>query len=253
MAGPEDARVTLPGGNGALTRKLFEMLQPKFAERMAGDATIVSVEPQKNDVRITYVQGGALRSVAAKFVIMATPKFITARIVSGLPDAQQDAMLSFRYCPYTVINMIFDRPVYNRAYDTWCPGNSFTDFIVADWVVQKQPGYKQKNNILSFYTPLAEVARKKLLKVDDCRQNRCKRSSRFSEVASRILLRESRRGPFLSSRPSHVPAHARDVHANNPRREPAARPHLLRERRFHRPHFGHLRCCRSSTERCRVG
>jgi monoamine oxidase len=170
MARPEDARVTLPGGNGALTRKLFETVQPRFAERLVGDATIVSVEPQKNEVRVTYVQGGTLRSVAAKFVVMATPKFITARIVAGLPDAQQDAMSSFRYCPYPVINMIFDRPVYNRGYDTWCPGNSFTDFIVADWVVQKQPGYKQKNNILSFYTPLAEVARKKLLKIDDCRQ-----------------------------------------------------------------------------------
>jgi monoamine oxidase len=101
---------------------------------------------------------------------MATPKFITSRIVAGLSDAQQDAMSSYHYCPYPVINMIFEKPVYNRGYDTWCPGNSFTDFIVADWVVQKQPGYKQKNNILTFYAPLAEVERKKLLKIDDCRQ-----------------------------------------------------------------------------------
>ena len=58
-----DTRVTLPGGNGALTRKLFETLHSKFAERLAGEATIVSVEPQKNDVRVTYVQAGALHSV----------------------------------------------------------------------------------------------------------------------------------------------------------------------------------------------
>jgi len=170
IAVEKEVRVTLPGGNGALTRKLVETLQPKFSERLVGDATIVAVEPQKNEVHVTYVQGGSLHSVGAKFVIMATPKFITSRIVAGLSDAQQDAMSSYRYCPYPVINMIFDQPVYNRGYDTWCPGNSFTDFIVADWVVQKQPGYKQKNNILSFYTPLAEVERKKLLKIDDCRQ-----------------------------------------------------------------------------------
>jgi monoamine oxidase len=170
LAAKEDTRVTLPGGNGALTRKLFETLQPKFTERLMSDATIVAVEPQKNEVRITYVQNGAMHSVAAKFVVMATPKFITSRIVSGLSDDQRDAMASFRYCPYPVINMIFDKPVYNRAYDTWAPGNSFTDFIVADWVVQKQPGYKQKDNILSFYTPLAEIERKKLLKVDECQK-----------------------------------------------------------------------------------
>jgi monoamine oxidase len=170
IATEKDVRVTLPGGNGALTRKLVETLQPKSAERLVGDATIVSVEPQKNEVRVTYIQGSAPRSVGAKFVIMATPKLITSRIVAGLSDAQQDAMSSYHYSPYPVINMIFDKPVYNRGYDTWCPGNSFTDFIVADWVVQKQPGYKQKNNILTFYTPLAEVERKKLLKIDDCRQ-----------------------------------------------------------------------------------
>jgi monoamine oxidase len=170
IATEKDVRITLPGGNGALTRKLLETLQPKSSERLVGDATIVSVEPQKNEVRVTYVQGGAPRSVGAKFVIMATPKFITSRIVAGLSDAQQDAMSSYHYCPYPVINMIFDKPIYDRGYDTWCPGNSFTDFIVADWVVQKQPGYKQKNNILTFYAPLAEVERKKLLKIDDCRQ-----------------------------------------------------------------------------------
>jgi monoamine oxidase len=170
IATEKDVRITLPGGNGALTRKLVEIVQPKSSERLVADATIVSVEPQKNEVRVTYIQAGSLHSVGAKFVIMATPKFITSRIVAGLSDAQQDAMSSYHYCPYPVINMIFDKPVYNRGYDTWCPGNSFTDFIVADWVVQKQPGYKQKNNILTFYTPLAEVERKKLLKIDDCRQ-----------------------------------------------------------------------------------
>jgi hypothetical protein len=79
-------------------------------------------------------------------------------------------MMSFRYCPYPVINMIFDKPIYNRAYDTWCPGNAFTDFIVADWVLQKQPGYVQKNNILTFYTPISELHRDRLLTVDGCQR-----------------------------------------------------------------------------------
>jgi hypothetical protein len=78
-------------------------------------------------------------------------------------------MRSFRYCPYAVINMIFDKPVYNRAYDTWCPGNTFADMIVADWVGLKQPGYQQKNSILSFYTPISELKRDELLRIDGCR------------------------------------------------------------------------------------
>jgi hypothetical protein len=111
-----------------------------------------------------------LQTVTAKAVVTATPKMIASRIVNGLSDDQIDAMQSIRYCPYPLINMIFDKPVYNRGFDTWCPGNSFTDFIVADWTVRNQPGYKQKNNILTFYVPLDEKDRKKLLTIEGCQQ-----------------------------------------------------------------------------------
>jgi NAD(P)-binding Rossmann-like domain len=165
-----DPRVTLPGGNGALTRKLADTLLPQLSERMLADATIVAVEPEKTGVRITYVKDGAVHAVGAKLVIMATPKFITWRLLSGLPEDQLDAMQSFRYCPYPVINMIFEKPLYTRAYDTWCPANTFTDFIVADWVMRNQPGYQPKNGILSFYTPCSELKRDDLLHIEKCRQ-----------------------------------------------------------------------------------
>jgi protoporphyrinogen oxidase len=168
-SGDPDIRVTLPGGNGALARALATSLSAKHADRMLGDATIVSVEPQKSEVNVTYFHEAETHTVAAKAVIMATPKFITARLVAGVPEAQAAAMRSFRYCPYPVVNMIFDKPVYNRAYDTWCPGNTFTDFIVADWVLQKNDkSYKQKNNILTFYTPLNEAQRPLLLQDESC-------------------------------------------------------------------------------------
>jgi monoamine oxidase len=167
-AAEEDTRITLPGGNANLAQKLFETLQEKHAERMLGGATIVSVDPQKTEVLVTYMQGNSLHTVAAKFVVMATPKFITSRLVSGLSDDQTDAMRSYRYCPYLVINMIYDKPVYNRAYDTWCPGNSFSDVVVADWVDLKNPAYKQKNNILTFYTPVSELHRDQLLQIPGC-------------------------------------------------------------------------------------
>jgi len=166
----DDPRVTLPGGNAVITQKLSEILQAKYAERMISGATIVAVEPQKNEVHITYFHAGELHTVAAKFVIMATPKLITSRLVSGLSDDQRNLMQSFRYCPYAVINMVFDKPVYTRAYDTWCPGNSFADMIVADWVNLKQPDYQQKNGILTFYTPLSESDRGNLLETQGCRR-----------------------------------------------------------------------------------
>jgi monoamine oxidase len=172
MAGAagHDTRITLPGGNAVLAQKLSETVRAKAADRMIAGATIVSVDPQKTEVHVTYFHENALHTVAAKFAVIATPKLITARIVSGLSDAQTDAMRSFRYCPYLVINMIYDKPVYSRAYDSWCPGNTFCDVVVADWVLQKQADYKQKNNILTFYTPVSELHRDKLLQVPGCQK-----------------------------------------------------------------------------------
>jgi monoamine oxidase len=79
-------------------------------------------------------------------------------------------MAKIPYAPYAVVNLIFDRLVFNRGYDTWCPGNAFTDFIVADWVIRNQPGYRQHNNILTCYAPLAQSNRAELLTEDSCRR-----------------------------------------------------------------------------------
>ncbi len=158
-----DDRYTWPGGLGAITKKLAEILQPKYKDRMHTGATTVAVVSEKEEVQVTYMLGGELKTVAAKAVIMATPKFITRRIVEGLPEKQDDAMHQIRYAPYPVVNLIFDKPVFNHGYDTWCPGNTFTDFIVADWVIQKQPAYRQKFNIITCYTPMKEEDRGYLL------------------------------------------------------------------------------------------
>ena len=101
---------------------------------------------------------------------MTAPKLIASRITSGISPNQRDAMQAIRYAPYPVINLIFDRPIYNRGYDTWCPNNTFTDFTVADWTIRNQPGFTQKNNILTFYTPLAEDDRHKQLTEDGCKK-----------------------------------------------------------------------------------
>jgi Flavin containing amine oxidoreductase len=172
-SGADAHRVILPGGLGCITHKLVQVLQSQYQsqykDRMLGDATVVTVVQDKDAVRITYFHEGKLTTVAAKAVLMCTPKHITSRLVLNLPTDQKTAMRRTRFAPYPVVNVIFDKPVYNRGYDTWCPGSSFTDFIVADWTVLNQPGYKQRHNILSFYTPLRENQRATLLDETQCK------------------------------------------------------------------------------------
>ncbi|HEV2341416.1 MAG TPA: FAD-dependent oxidoreductase [Candidatus Acidoferrales bacterium] len=164
-----DNRVTLPGGNGAISKMLYDRLAANHREHMLGAATVVGVEQQNQEVNVTYMHGGKLQTVAAKAVIMATPKFITSLLVAGLPPAQRDAMNAIRYAPYPVVNLIFDKRVYDRGYDTWCPGNSFTDFTPADWVLRNQAGYHQEKEILTLYTPLDLAERHRLLTVEGCK------------------------------------------------------------------------------------
>jgi protoporphyrinogen oxidase len=165
MAGPKrkDDRYTWPGGLGALSKHLVGLLQPKHSERMLTGAAIVAVSTEKASVSVTYMQGTEPKTASAKAVIMATPKYITRRIVEGIPEKQDEAMQQVRYIPYALVNLIFEKEVYRKGYDTWCPGNSFTDFIVADWVIRNQTGYRPKYNILSCYTPLREEERRLLL------------------------------------------------------------------------------------------
>jgi len=161
FAGPnrKDDRVTWPGGIGALSKRLADTLLPKYGERMLHGCTAIAVGNEKDAVNVTYMHQGKLTMVSAKAVIMATPKCITARLVVGLPPAQLEAMRKVRYVPYPVINLIYDKPVFDKGYDTWCPGNSFTDVIVADWTMRNRPDYSPKFHILSCYTPMRESDR----------------------------------------------------------------------------------------------
>jgi protoporphyrinogen/coproporphyrinogen III oxidase len=169
IKGEDSTRVILPGGLGCISHKLVEVMRPQYGERMVGGATVISVVPDANEVRVTYLKEDKLTTVSAKVVLMCSPKFITSRIVSGLPNDQKQAMRRMRYAPVPMINMIFDKRIYDKGYDNWCPGNSFTDFIVADWTIRNQPGYKPKYEILTFYSTLRDSERATLLEEADCK------------------------------------------------------------------------------------
>jgi len=208
VRGGESQRVILPGGLGCITHRLVEVLKPHYKDRMIGDATVVAVVQDSSSVRVTYLQGDKLTTVAAKAALFCAPKQIASRIILNLPSEQRAAMRRIRYAPYPVVNVIFDKPVYNRGYDTWCPGNAFTDFIVADWTVRHQPSYKQRNNILSFYTPLREDQRSTLLDEGDCKSLAARVLSDFQKLlpefnVNPIEVRIYRRGhPMYMAAPS---------------------------------------------------
>ena len=214
-------RVILPGGLGCITHKLVEVLLPKYKDRMLGEATVVAVVPGDDSVCVTYFHAGELTTVSAKAVIMCAEKHITSRLVSGYPSEQKTAMRRTRYAPYPVVNAIFDKPVYNRGYDTWCPGNSFTDFIVADWTIRNSPGYHQKHNILTFYTPLRETQRSTLLEEDNCKKSLASRARPiFRNCFPNSTLTPSKSASTAAATPCSWPFPASSLKTASPPRIP---------------------------------
>src|SRR6202030_3986904 len=69
VTGEDAKRVILPGGLGCITHRLVEVLQPKYKERMVGEATVVAVVPGDDNVRVTYFHGGHLYPAFADTVI----------------------------------------------------------------------------------------------------------------------------------------------------------------------------------------
>jgi monoamine oxidase len=199
IKGEDSTRVILPGGLGCISKKLVEVMQPKYGERFLGGATVVAVVSDTNEVRITYFHQDQLTTVTAKVAIICAPKFIASRIVAGLPSDQKQAMRHMRYSPVPMINMIFDKPVYRKGYDNWCPGNAFTDFIVADWTIRNQPAYHPKYEILTFYSTLRESERELLLEDEDCKEFAGKCLKQFQKLLPEfrvdpIEIRVYRRG-----------------------------------------------------------
>ncbi len=165
-----DVRTTWSGGVGALAQKLSERVRARRGVRVADGATVLSVSNHPTHVEVLYWRDGLVTRVTAKAAIVATPQLVTSRIVADLPKQQVNAMRQFRYNPYCVVNLVFDRPVKRLGYDTWFPGRAFTDVVAADWMDRDRPSAgRPKHQIMTCYVPLTPEFRSELLTIEGCR------------------------------------------------------------------------------------
>lgn len=161
---PKSQRYTFEGGLGMISRQVWEQTPEADRKRHLFGAAAVAVKKKGKRAVVTFMKDGKLEAVSAKAVVMATPKYITRRLVAGLPAAQDAAMAAMRYAPYAVVTACFTRRVWNMGYDNWPVGTKyFTDFVQADWVTNGETGDPAKPQILSLYAPLDEKERADLL------------------------------------------------------------------------------------------
>lgn len=160
---PVDKRYSLSGGMGIGSRRIYEHIAESARKRLTGSATVYRVERRGKKLVVRFLRGGQPEAVFARSVVMATPKFITRRLVADLPKKQAAAMERMRYIPFLVYNLCFDRVVYNQAYDNYVVGaKHFTDFIPADFAEQGSGGDLSRKQVITVYAPRPEFEREKI-------------------------------------------------------------------------------------------
>jgi hypothetical protein len=155
-----DNELTWPEGNAWLAR----WLAGRSRERISSRQTVFAVRHGEEGVGIDSfdTSAGASLRTWAKATILATPYFITTRLMPGLGSAK-----SFSYAPWLVANVTVDRPPAGRgallAWDNVSGASESLGYVVATHQSASRPG----PTVLSWYLPLSRQspadARKDLL------------------------------------------------------------------------------------------
>ncbi len=103
---PSAPFLTWPEGNGYLVRRLTEPL----GSRLKLDALVTDVAPTDQGVALSVFDArqGALKRYDARYVILAVPQFVAARILRPLREARPTYLDEFSYSPWLVANLHLD-------------------------------------------------------------------------------------------------------------------------------------------------
>ncbi len=107
-----DAVLTWPEGNAHLAARLAEPLAPLFARgRIA-----LRVVPARHSVQVDAWDAGdrRLERWTAQHVVLATPLFVSSRLLESPPPALAEAATQMRYAPWLVTNLQLDAALDDR-------------------------------------------------------------------------------------------------------------------------------------------
>jgi hypothetical protein len=145
--------VAFPGGNGAMTWQLWQLL----GDRVRTGGFVDRVTPEKGSVLVDYVANGAPARIRARHVIMATPKHITKKAMPDLPEPYFSAMAKARYGSYLVGAIFLNEPLADRAFDLWVEDRWYSDLCMADWMVSHGHPAKERKTIMVASIPMGEM------------------------------------------------------------------------------------------------
>ncbi len=159
--------LALPGGNAAITQRIYEkLLKILSADSLRAGAMVLRVEAKKEkEVWVTYENSqGEIKTIRAENCIVASPKFVAKHIVHDLPAEQSALFDKISYRAYIVANALFEGNFQSPAYDVYCldgakpnsptpmnvPKRAFSDVCFGTWAA----GDQTQNGVLTIYKAL---------------------------------------------------------------------------------------------------
>jgi hypothetical protein len=135
--GDFDGSATWPGGLARMAEALETGVRSQGANRIRNGTFVVSVANTSDGkhVDVTYLQAGILHTIRCKTCIWGGQKHIARYVVQGMPEEQKDAIGKMRYDDISVMNMCFDRRIYDGALITWMNKAPINNILSADWVI----------------------------------------------------------------------------------------------------------------------
>jgi len=132
-----DGSATFPGGLAAIAEALETGVRAQGANRVRNGAFVVSVANTTDgrNVDVTYLQAGVLHTIRCKTCIWGGQKHIARYVVQGMPAEQKEAIGKMRYNDISVMNMCFDRRIYDGAFMTWMNNAPINNILSADWII----------------------------------------------------------------------------------------------------------------------
>jgi len=147
--------ISQPGGNAHIARGVAALVGE---QRIQTGAFVANVKNANDEVHVEFFLAGQPRTIRAKTVIYAMPRFMAPHIVPELLNQGTSEPSAFRYAPYAVANVHVRETPPGLAFcnETHDDGFLITDFIVGDWAGQAVPTQAplSRPNILTAYAPL---------------------------------------------------------------------------------------------------
>lgn len=135
--GDYDGSATWPGGLAPMAEALAAGVRGRGANRIRTGTFVVSVANTVDGkhVDVTYLLAGKLYTIRCKTCIWGGQKHIAAYVVKDMPEEQKAAIGKMVYNDISVMNMCFDRRIYDGALITWMNDAPINNILSADWVI----------------------------------------------------------------------------------------------------------------------